>query len=375
MKVVEKLQLGRLVTPIPDRRRPIYNWFPLKEAFSRDLVHLLAKTWGLGEGDLVLDTFCGVATAPLACKELGLDCVGFDVHPVLLFASQVKLRDYNVEELRVVARELVKSRYERQEIEAPSFVTRVFSKPALEDMTSFKRKILEVEDEGVRDFLLLGLVNAAMDCSWAYKDGAAIKVVKRPTPPLRKALERWLYGMCSDVEKFKAGAGKCRVERCDARKLKLEDESVDAVITSPPYLGKQEYIHAYRIEQWILGLEGPFADEFIGVRARDIGEEDFSEVAGFVEDKPLEARPYFKDMLLVLRELHRVCKRGARICFVTSDGCYPTGVVEVCETLSKLAERAGFRAKRVIIVNRRYCTTPRRKKLGVAREGLLLWEK
>ncbi len=324
---------------------------------------------------MVLDPFCGAGTTPLACKELGLDCVGFDVHPVLLFASQVKLQDYNVEELRAVARELVKSKFEGQEIEAPGFITRVFSRPALDDMAFFKRKIMEVEDERVRDFLLLGLVNAAMDCSWAYKDGAAIKVVKRPVPPLRKALERQLMRMCCDVEHFKSKPAEARVEHCDVRKLKLEGESVDAVITSPPYMKKQEYVYAHRIEQWVLGLDGPSADELIGVRAGDIAGEDFSQVSEFVENKPIEAKAYFKDMYGAIRELYRVCRHGAKICVVTSDGCFPDAAVEVCVPLSELAEKVGFRAKRIIVVNRRYCTTPARRKVGVAREALLFWEK
>ena len=374
LKIVEKLQLGRLATPLPDRRRPIYNWFSMKEAFSRDLVCLLAETWRL-EGDFVLDPFCGVGTTPLACKELGLDCVGFDVHPMMLLASRVKLRDYATEELKRAVGDLMEARFERTEVEVPSFVARVFPRSILEEIFSFRKKIAEVADEGVREFMLLGLAIAAMKCSWAYKDGAAIKVVKHSVPPLRKILEQQLLLMCHDLECFTAKPAKIKVEHRDARELKLEDESVDAVITSPPYLRKQEYIHAHRIEQWVLGLDGPRADELIGVRAGDASEEDFSKIAEFVESRPLEAKLYFKDMFTALQELYRVCKHGAKVCLVTSDGCFPEGVVEVCKTLSRLAERAGFRAKRMIVVNKRFCTTPARKKIGVARESLLMWER
>lgn len=375
MRVVEKLQMGRLVTPIPDRRRPIYRWLQMKEAFSRDLVHLLAGTWGLRRGDFLLDPFCGVGTTQLACKELGLDCVGFDVHPMMLLASRVKLGDYDAEELKEAAGELMKQKLEKAEVEVPGFVARVFLKSVLDDIISVKQKIVEATDEKVREFMLLGLALAAMKCSWAHKDGAAIKVVKRPVPPLRKALERQLLLMCHDLERFRAKPSNVTVERCDARKLKLEDETIDAVITSPPYLKKQEYIQAYRIEQWIAGLEGPRADELIGVRGENTVGEDFSEVAEFAENIPLDAKLYFKDMLSAIRELYRVCRKGAKVCMIASDGCYPGGVVDVCMPLSRLAEKAGFKAKRILVVNRRYCTTPQRKKVGVTREALLLWEK
>ncbi len=375
LKIVEKLQLGRLATPLPDRRRPIYNWFPVKEAFSRDLIRLLTETWGLHEGDLLLDPFCGVGTTPLSCKELGLDCVGFDVHPMMLLASHVKLRNYAAEELKRAIESLMGPKFEKIEVDVPGFVARVFPRSILGEIFSFRKKIAEVADEGVREFMLLGLAIAAMKCSWAYKDGAAIKVVKHSVPPLRKTLGQQLLLMCHDLGRFIAKPAKIKVEHRDARELKLEDEIVDAVITSPPYLRKQEYIHTYRIEQWILESEAPRADELIGVRAGDAGAEDFSKIAEFVEGRPLEAKLYFKDMFMVLQELYRVCRHGAKICLVTSDGCSPEGVVEVCETLSRLAERAGFRAKRMIVVNKRFCTTPARKKIGVARESLLMWER
>jgi DNA modification methylase len=375
LRIVEKLQLGRLATPLPDRRRPIYNWFHIKEAFSRDLVRLLTETWGLHEGDLVLDPFCGVGTTPLACKELDLDCVGFDVHPMILLASRVKLRDYVPEELKKAIEKLMELKFEKTEVEVPSFMARVFPKSILDDIFFFRRRISEVADEGIRELMMLGLAIAAMKCSWAQKDGAAIRVVKRSVPPLQKALERQFLLMYRDLERFTTKPARVRVEQCDARELKLEDESIDAVITSPPYLRKQEYIQIYRIEQWILGLEGPRADELIGIRTGNAGEEDFSEVEDYIEGKPLDAKLYFKDMFAALQELYRVCKHGARVCLVTSDGCFPEGVVEVCETLSRLAERAGFRAKRMIVVNKRFCTTPARKKVGVARECLLMWER
>jgi hypothetical protein len=374
VKIVEKLRLGRLATFIPNKKLPVYNWFQFKEGFSRDLVFLLVEVWGLGGRDLVLDPFVGCGTTSLACKELGINSIGYDVHPIMLFASRVKLRDYNAGELRTATRELMKSKFERPEVEVPSFVARVFRKPVLEDITFFKRKIQEVKDDATREFMLLALMNAAMRCSWAHKDGAAIKVVKRPVPPFRKALKRQLLRMCNDVERFEGKASRAQVEHCDARKLKLADGSIDAVITSPPYLNKLEYIYAYRIEQQLLGLGAPALGQLIGVREEG-AVEDFSEVEKFVEGKPLEAKLYFKDMFTALKELYRVCKPGAKLALVTSDACSPEGVIEVCVPLSELAKRAGFKAKRMLVVNRRFCTTPARKKVGVAREALLLWEK
>ncbi|MEW6592418.1 MAG: DNA methyltransferase [Candidatus Hadarchaeota archaeon] len=356
MRISERLQLGRLATPLPDRERPIYRWFQLKESFSSGLVRLLSETWGLGDGDLVLDPFCGSGTTLLACRELGLDCKGFDVHPLFLLASRVKIRDYDVEGLKAEVAEILGSEF-KEEVPAPSFVARFFPQRVLSELVFFRERVLEVKDEKTREFLMLGLLNAAMDSSLASKDGAAIKITKKPVPPLREAFERRLLGMCRDIEQAALKGSKVEIELCDAREL--DAGGATAVITSPPYLAKQEYLHAYRIENWIAGLESPQPDELVGGAGLE----------GISPEK------YFDDMRAVIDRLHKTCSAGAKVCLVVSDGCFPDGPVEVCLRLSEMAEEAGFKAKQVVVVNKRQCTTPSRRKRGFTKEALLIWEK
>jgi DNA modification methylase len=346
----------------------------MKESFSSRLVYLLAKTWGLGGDDLLLDPFCGAGTTPLACKELGIDCVSYEVHPVFLFAASVKLHDYQAGELRKSVKEIAKARFESVGAEVPGFIQRVFPKHLLADVCFLKHEISKIEPEEIRGFLLLGLLNAIFSGGGVHKDGVVLKVRKKPAAPFREVFRRELLQMCTDVERFKSKACEVRVEYRDARNLALEDESVGAVITSPPYLQKGEYIRAYALEEWLFGLGGPKPEELIGVRPEGAPEEDFSEI-GCLESEPLEAKFYFKDMFDSLQELHRVCKPGAKVCVVASDGCFPEGVIEVCTRLSGLAENAGFKPKKIVVVNERWCTTPSRRKLGIARESLLFWEK
>ncbi len=359
MKVTKRLALGKLATPLPDRQRPIYRWFQIKESFSSGLVHLLAETWGLRKGELVLDPFCGAGTTPLACKELGIDCVGFEAHPVFLFASCVKLNDYNGVEIREAVEKISSGKFEMAGSEIPAFIERLVQKRILDDVLSLKQKISEVEEQKTRDFLLLGLAASVFESGAVYRDGAVLKPGKGQVANVRHIFRRRLLEMCSDVEEFKGKPCDVRVERGDARNIGIGDCSVDAVITSPPYLQKREYSRAYSIEQWLLGLEGPKPEGLIG------GLGETSE----------ETENYFNDMRDVLNELSRVCKPGARICLVNSDGCSREGVVEVCLRLSEMAREAGFKPKQVVVVNERWCTTPSRRKLGIAKESLLVWEK
>ena len=78
---------------MPNKDLAVYNWYYYKEGFSRELVMRLLDMFS-PQGK-VLDPFCGVGTTLLACRERGIPSEGMDVHPVSVFASRVKLADYD----------------------------------------------------------------------------------------------------------------------------------------------------------------------------------------------------------------------------------------------------------------------------------------
>jgi len=382
-KFVEKPEWGPLATFIPNKDEPIYNWFYYKEGFAKELVFRLAEHFSLKKGMRVLDPFCGVGTTLVACRQLGLDSAGFDVHPVGVFASRVKVRDYDPELLRQAIKSLIKAKFRRPaKLPDSGLVRRVFLRHTLEDAVFFTEQIMQVRNREVRDFLMLGLMNVAIKCSYAFKDGAVIKVRKKPTPPLRDMLRRQLFRMLKDTENFKAQKCEAFADFGDARFLQLEDESVDAVITSPPYMNKIEYTKIYGIEHELFlrhVQDSPPVRSFIGLSLSRL-EQDSSRLEKAldyetVKSLPAEAIPYMMDMFQSIEEMHRVCRKGAKLGIVVGNGCFPTCTVDSDVLLSRMAESIGFTVDRILILNKRWCTRNRTEKVGTLRESLLLWEK
>lgn len=351
MKVWRRLQFGRIVTPIPDRSRPVYRWFQMEESFSSQLVLTLCSLWEVGEDSLVLDPFCGAGTTPLACREIGVPSIGFDVHPLCLFVSKAKTADYDLGALeegmgRVLGAGAVEER-------PPPWVERYFPPGVLPEISGVKR---EAERIGRKErmFFLLGLVRAAMACSWARVDGAVLKVKRRRVGPFRRILSRILSEMLEDLRKFGARGSEPRIEECDARRMDLPEASVDAVITSPPYLFKDEYVRVHRLEEWLLSLRPKPPEMFF--RSSDQEE-------------------YFSDMREFIGELARVLKPGGLSCLVVADGCSARGVVRVVDRICQMAGESGLSVKKVMLVNERWCTTPSRRKIGRAGEYIFILQK
>ncbi len=363
---------GSHATFVPNKNLPVYNWFYYKEGFSRDLVFSLIEQFALTKDSVVLDPFCGSGTTLLACKQRGVSAVGLDVLPVSLFAAKVKTADYDVAELKEISRPLLKTKFRKVGYEYPPFMKRFFSRYALEDISVFRASVMEIEQKKLRDFFLLALINAAMKCSYAWKDGGVLKIKKRPVPPLRIMLRRVIYNMIRDIEHFESKPAEIVVDQCDARRMKLEDDSVDAVITSPPYLNNIDYTKIYEIEQFILHEhEKPALRSYIGL-SQEVQSDVLPEL-----DLPPAAVAYFTDMLEVMKEMHRVLKSGGHAAVVVGNAYFP-GIEKVVDSdmiLAYLARNIGFSMMDIVVLNERFALENRTQKKGVLRESMIMLEK
>lgn len=373
MKIVERLDLGKLSTFIPNKSLPVYNWLYFKEGFSRDLVIELIDSFSLSQKHWVLDPFCGVGTTLLACRERGINAIGYDVLPLAIFATRVKLRDYDIERLKDIGKDLLKKKFRIVKSNIPNFLKKYFSPYTLQDIYFFKDEIEKLENPE-KDFFLLALINAAMKCSFVFKDGGILKVRKRHVPPFRNILRRQIFRMIRDLENFEAKSCEVIVEERDARNIDLVD-CINAVITSPPYLNKIEYTKVYEIEHLLLFGKSRVSSlrSFIGITNNK--EEEFKILDKLSSNLPIQAKRYFKDLYIAFEKIYRACRKGAKLGIVIGNACFPNRIVEVDKIFSKLGERIGFSPKKIIVLNKRVCTTPSRRKIGVARESLLIWVK
>jgi len=370
VKFSKALELKKLVTFIPNKKEPIHNWYYFKEGFSKKLVDIFIDKFNLGKNSIILDPFCGCGTTLLACKQKGIKSIGFDVSPFFIFVSKVKTRGYDLDKLKEAISEASRWKFEKpKKLPKEKFIRKVFSRYTLEDAIFYKNKISEIKDDKARDFLLLALIDSSIKASWTIKDGAMIRIDKRGKPPLKKFFKYKIKKMFKDLKNSDIESIPVFVEVRDARKLNLEDNSIDAVITSPPYLNKIEYTKIYNIETSLF-FDFPKSElrSYIGSRVEDIDVSDL----GLDENLPLSAKAYFKDMNLALNEIYRICKDNAKLAIVIGGGCYPDRVVEADKIIAELSEKIGFKVRNILVARNSWCTRARTIKVGKIRESIIL---
>jgi DNA modification methylase len=388
-----------LVTFSENKTEPVYNWFYYKEGFSRDLVWNLLNELKIPKGALVLDPFCGTGTTLLAAKQKGYNSAGFDILPLGVFVANTKLQeDYNVELLQEKMRELSLHKFGSTTLKwaDPGFIDlkKAFSRYARNDILFFKEKIIQVEDEKTRNFLMLGLLSIVSEASNTKKDGGVIKIVqKRHLAPVRFLLRNRLKRMFKDVKKMQPTGMNAEARLGDARDIQLEPESVDVCITSPPYLNFVDYTKIYGLELSLLlnrreemqQLRGDSLRSHVGaqmkkgatMKSEKLKEtmEKLRESSLINERFPTLLEGYFEDMYMNMESVYKVLKDGGVAAYNVGNTCLPDLTVDVDLIFAELGEQIGFKAKQVLVAKARWCDVAGIRKERPVRESIVILEK
>jgi hypothetical protein len=175
------------------------------------------------------------------------------------------------------------------------------------------------------------------------------------------------------------------VKQGDARKMTIEDSSIDLVLTSPPYLNAINYM---RCSKFSLVWMGHNVSEIRQIRAQSVGTEASSEQAVEAEwvkslIKQLGLKPalssrdhallsqYVWDMERALAEVSRVLRARGRAVYVVGDSTVRGTFIRNSSIVASVAEKHGLtlhsRHSRALPANRRYMPPP--KPDGSAMDG------
>ena len=195
------------------------HWiYPYRGKYHPQMVRALLNIVGAKPGSRILDPYLGSGTTALEASLLGIDCVGVDISPLCVLLTRVKTRSVEaVAEIR----------------------DRVHALLALDTLDPSDASIASDGNAIVADFVEIARMTTLSDVSRRNRDG-------------RTWLRRNLLAMLESVEAharalstFEIDPGHVSVDLGDARDLGaagIEQETVDAVVTSPPYSIALDYV-------------------------------------------------------------------------------------------------------------------------------------
>ncbi len=292
------------------------HWiYPYKGKFHPQMIRALLNIIGLKEGEIVLDPFSGSGTTALEAQLLGVNFIGIDISPLCVIQGRVKTESIDViDEITNI----------KDEISA-NIIPDLFQNK--ENYYKFLDRLSK--DERVKNFYRLARLLAVSDNSRRRRDfvNSFLKNVNLMLASVKDYIQI--------KERLNLKLGAVKIEVGDARKIKLPDNSVDGIITSPPYSIALDYVQNDIHSLQDLGYDVlRMRNDFIGVRGNGRSRVEL----------------YNEDMKQSYCEMHRVLKPDKYAVIVIGNATYQGQEVKIVEFTIEYIENIGF--KLVLNINK-----------------------
>jgi hypothetical protein len=404
----------------------VHDWYRFVLSFPPHLVRDRLADLAAGPDTTVLDPFCGTGTTLVECKKLGLASIGIEANPMATFASRVKV-DWSVDPDRLGAEAVAlanavggllaaagygendelpllevpgKSRAEPPQTLPPD-VQQLLLADSISPVPLHKLLVLldalrKRADPALTGHLRLAVAKVAVFGASNLSFGPEVGLGKiRHDAPVISLWLNAVRAMAADLRNLGGKGGAAAVHQGDARQPGrwLTPESVDVVITSPPYPNEKDYTRTTRLESVLLGFvrsrqelrglkQGLVRSNTRGVYVSDLddrfveGHEVIQGIADQIERRRIEmgkssgfeklyarvTRLYFGGLAQHLAELRAGLRPGARLHYVVGDqASYLQVLIRTGEILASLADELGYEVAAIDLFRTRLATATRQQ--------------
>jgi DNA modification methylase len=333
-----------------ERRRSL---FPYYAGFSGGFVSDVVRSLGLGGEHTILDPWNGSGTTTAVASGLGIASIGIDLNPALLIvakARQATRRDISAALSQVAS--CSKKKLSRD------LLREICVEPL---RSSVRSLILVAVFRLVRRRLKAKSLLSTNPTWWRFSNIEVRRAVAAISLP-QLATELRVMGEFFGVRP--AERGTVRLLNSDLLTAPLQGNSVDAIVTSPPYLTRIDYVKATLPELTVLQLLTEVDIE--GMRYSMIGS---PVVESGVDRMPIDVGPYARQLLgaiiahaskasgtyyaaffgtyvakmvAAFERLRRACKPSANMVLVVQGSHYKEIYVDLPLLCIELAAVSGF---------------------------------
>lgn len=358
-----------------------------------------SKVSSLATNAVVLDPMMGSGTFPLAASISGHLAFGCDTDPLALVITNTLAADYTIEAFLSAAELVVEQANDAEDTdiqvdaETSRFIDFWFD-PETRTRLSGLAVAIEKAEPNLSSPLWCAFsrliiakdsgASRARDVSHSrphrVREKASFDPVAKYMASAKTVASRVRQSRTIESDQS-AHRIEPRILRADARKLPLPDASIDAVMTSPPYLIAIDYLRGHRMSLVWMGYSIAYLRS---LRSGNIGSEagltvepslDVVRNSAFSGTLPERSQRiigrYVRDMDQVMAEIARVAKPKASVSFVLADARMNGVEISIEEIFLRLAHRNGLakraRTSRALPENRRYLPPPRNSESALSK--------
>ena len=349
-----------------------YHRYPAK--FLPDVVRKIIEDYAQGS-NMIADLFAGCGTTLVEAKIHGIFSVGTDINPVAQLITKVKTTPLPPDVLQRAYNALVVLFDEYNEVNFAEIkkherIDYWFTPSQKAKIAFLYEKVfhLEVNDD-IRDFFYVCISHILKNCSWWLQSGT--KPQKDPKKELAdpfdefcrhcKKMMGWNENFYNELNHRGYLDVPCAIHLDDARHTSIPAESINAIITSPPYVTSYEYADIHQLTAyWMEYISDihEFRKKFIGssysgnISLTVSGSKQAQKIVDALSEKSnhiaRDVAQYFNDMQEVAKEMHRVLTPNGHACIVIGNTKIKEVQIKSAEVFYEFLRNSGLKKIEVI---------------------------
>ena len=366
------------------RKEPFARWYPYLEGYSTQFVESILQRYA-PNAQTVLDPFAGTGTTVFTALQLNKTAYFCEINPVLQFISltKIQIRRLKPSQRASLAQALAQAKVSLKDLEkypqnyaldqayVKAFGDSLFFDDLVYDQVLRIRSWLDeiaLENPILADLITVATLSALVPASRMKRSGdlryKTIRELERQMVPLVEGISQNINQMVHDIQNDIDGLRTEPLLICEnARSLgNISPLSIDAVITSPPYVNGTNYFRNTKIELWFLRCLKEkkdltrFREVSLTAGINDVtvsktptrSHPDVQKIVSKLEQNSYDSRiprmiaSYFSEITEVFQSIRPHLTPEATIAIDIGDSCYASTHVPVDELLSACLQEFGF---------------------------------
>ena len=376
---------------------PIHRWYPYIEGFSINFVRSILNNYL--QNIIVYDPFNGSGTTTLTASTMGIKSYASEVNPFMRFIANTKVNSVKSilenneifilnKTFKDLCDKLLDKGYRKNLTKECNTINKCyiekdfFDKKVLKDISYIKYLIKEIENKNIKDIALLSLASIIVEISNMIRAAdLRKKTIKEKLATSNNTINLFIQKFSSVISDIQSVRNiDFELTEFISNNAKSINEkyynTVDLVITSPPYVNGTNYFRNTKLELWILDFISQETDlkmyreqaitagiNNVSVNNKinplDIVEPYAKQLDKLSTDKriPKMIRAYFSDMNIVFNNFNLLLKPNGRIYFDIGDSEYYGVHIPVDELIISIANDNGFRLVENKLLRKRHSKT------------------
>ena len=287
-----------------------HGLFPYRGKFHPQLIKAILNIIGIKKGNTVLDPMCGSGTMNIEASLMNINSYAVDLSPFCQFMTKVKYDSLSIEVQPLIG-------ISNKSGELFDFFNSIL----------YKEKIRKINDNNKRKIYELALL-AFLD-SLGYSKRVVRGNHKQLFEKVLKRYENTVVNFISQNGEYMDSLGEVNIlENATATRIPLEANSIDGVITSPPYSFAVDYVQNDHSQLSFLGHDiDSLKNAMIGLAGRDKAE---------------RLEKYFEAMDCVCAEVSRLLKRNKYFVLIIGSNTNQTGGIRLENRIIESCNKHGL---------------------------------